>query len=138
MCVLSGGSLFLLSAVLSGAFGVKRRGGDVTTQRFIEDDGLYAVKHLHDLMQPQMHIQKLFHRCCANLFLERICVQIKLPHLGERVSGCRGADLPSERFAEIFVHEPAFRAGKVIDAHQARPDALFAPVRNAEHVVPAL
>ena len=41
---------FLLSAVLSGALGVKRRGGDVTIQRFIEDDGLYAVKDLHDLM----------------------------------------------------------------------------------------
>ena len=92
MCVLSGGSLFLLSAVLSGAFGVKRRGGDVTIQRFIEDDRLYAVKDLHDLMQPQMHIQKLFHGCCPRLLLERVCVQIKLPHLGERVSGCRGAD----------------------------------------------
>lgn len=128
---------FLLSAVLSGAFGVKRRGGDVTTQRFIEDDGLYAVKDLHDLMQPQMHIQKFLYGCGTNLLLERICVQIKLPHLGERVSGCRGGDLPSERLAEIFVHEPALRAGKIIDAHQARPDALFAPVRNAEHLVPA-
>lgn len=137
MCVLSGGSLFLLSAVLSGAFGVKRRGRDEAVQCLIEDDGLYAVKHLHDLMQSQMHVQNIFHRCCPRLPLERICVQIKLPHLGERVSGCRGADLPSERFAEIFVHEPAFRAGKVIDAHQARPDAFFAPVRNAQQIVPA-
>lgn len=89
-------------------------------------------------MQPQMHIQKFLYGCGTNLLLERICVQIKLPHLGERVSGCRGADLPSERLAEIFVHEPAFRAGKIIDTHQARPDALLAPVRNAEHLVPAL
>ena len=80
----------------------------------------------------------ILHRCGANLLLERICVQIELPHLGERVSGCRGADLPPERLAEIFVHEPAFRAGKIIDTHQARPDALFAPVRNAEHLAPAL
>ena len=128
---------FLFSAVLSGAFGVKHRGRGKSVQRLIEDDRLYAVKYLHDLMQPQMHTQKLLHRCCPRLPLERICVQIKLPHLGERVSGCRGADLPSERFAEIFVHEPAFRAGKIIDAHQARPDAFFAPVRNAEHIVPA-
>lgn len=137
MCVLSGGSLFLLSAVLPGAFGVKRRSRDKAVQCLIEDNGLYAVKHLHDLMQSQMHIQKFLHRCCPRLLLERICVQIKLPHLGERVSGCRGADLPSERFAEIFVHEPALRAGKIIDAHQARPDAFFTPVRHAEHLVPA-
>ena len=137
MCVLSGGSLFLFSAVLSGAFGVKRRGRDKAVQRLIEDDGLYAVKDLHDLMQPQMHIQKLLYGCGTNLLLERICVQIKLPHLGERVSGCRGGDLPSERLAEIFVHEPALRAGKVIDTHQARMDAFLAPVRHAEHVVPA-
>ena len=86
MCVLSGGSLFLFSAVLSGAFGVKCRSRDKALQRLIEDDRLYAVKDLHDLMQPQMHIQKLLHRCCPRLFLERVCVQIKLPHLGERVS----------------------------------------------------
>ena len=86
MCVLSGGCLFLFSAVLSGAFGVKHRGRDKAVQRLIEDNGLYAVKHLHDLMQPQMHIQKLLYGCGTNLLLERICVQIKLPHLGERVS----------------------------------------------------
>ena len=128
---------FLFSAVLSGAFGVKRRGWNKSVQCFIEDNGLYAVKHLHDLMQSQMHTQKTFYGCCANLLLERICIQIELPHLGERVSGCCGADLPAERFAEILVHEPAFRAGKIIDAHQAWTDALFAPVRNAEHLVPA-
>ena len=72
MCVLSGGCLFLFSAVLSGAFGVKRRGGDVTIQRLIEDDRLYAVKDLHDLMQPQMHIQKFLYGCGTNLLLERI------------------------------------------------------------------
>ena len=78
MCVLSGGSLFLFSAVLSGAFGVKHRGRDKAVQRLIEDDGLYAVKDLHDLMQSQMHIQKLLHRRCARLLLERICIQIEL------------------------------------------------------------
>ena len=88
MCVLSSGSLFLFSAVLSGAFSVKCRGWDEAVQRLIEDDRLYAVKHLHDLMQSQMHVQKLLHRCCPRLLLERVCVQIKLPHLAERVSGC--------------------------------------------------
>ena len=61
MCVLSGGCLFLLSAVLSGAFGVKRRGRDEAVQCLIEDNGLYAVKYLYDLMQPQMHTQKIFY-----------------------------------------------------------------------------
>ena len=41
---------------------------------------------IHILMQPQMHIQKLLYGCGTNLLLERICVQIKLPHLGELVS----------------------------------------------------